>query len=284
MTAVQARVARPRPKVGRVARPSTLPAQQRPADADRRPGVVVCRAQPQQGLARREPGEPLHDGEGDADAEQRADDHPDPRGGPAAGRGTSAQAIATARLRRAPGHHPVDGEGVEAPVEARPPGWRRDRGRVGDAGSVIGGGLGGQGLVTWMVTPSPRSMIAPGISWTAMPGCRSSGGEAGLDQDRPVGRAEVGDDGGAVVGARARTHLQVGRGDLLVGARHGDQPAAARRAEAAGLRCPADEHGAGRPRRSPRSRGPAGPPVARSRSGRAAVLGSPGGRAESSAS
>ena len=125
-----------------------------------------------------------------------------------------------------PGDQPVDGERVEAPVEARrrgtsAPRWSR-------LGSHRAGLRTAQGFMTWMVTPSPRSRIAPGISWTAMPGWRSSGGEAGLDQHGAVGRAEVGDDGGAVVGAGARPHLEVGGGDLLVRAGHGDQRGAAR--------------------------------------------------------
>ena len=52
-----------------------------------------------------------------------------------------------------------------------------------------------QGFVTWMVTPSPRSMTAPGISWTAMPGWRSSGASPGCTSDGAVGGAEVGGHG-----------------------------------------------------------------------------------------
>ena len=39
---------------------------------------------------------------------------------------------------------------------------------------------------TWIVTPSPRSMVAPGISWTAMPGRRSSAGRPGWTTTVPL--------------------------------------------------------------------------------------------------
>ncbi len=86
-------------------------------------------------------------------------------------------------------------------------------------------------------------MIAPGISWTAIPGCRSSGGRPGwtrtvpLVEPRSVTTAEPWSAPGA------RPDLQVGRGDLLVGAGHGHQPRLLGRGEAPGLRGAADEHG-----------------------------------------
>src|SRR3546814_5453895 len=43
-----------------------------------------------------------------------------------------------------------------------------------------------QTLVTWMVTPSPRSMTAPGSSCTAMPGWRSSGENPGWVSTVPL--------------------------------------------------------------------------------------------------
>ena len=73
--------------------------------------------------------------------------------------------------------------------------------------------------------PSPRSMSAPGSSWTAI--ARAGGPRGprpGWTSDGAVGRAQVGDDRGPVVGAGAGPHLDVGRGDLVVRARHGDQP------------------------------------------------------------
>ena len=73
----------------------------------------------------------------------------------------------------APRDQPVDRERVEASVElgGRVGLARRGLGhRVADSSGI------GQGRATWMVTPSPRLMMAPGISWTAMPGLSSSGG------------------------------------------------------------------------------------------------------------
>ena len=92
-----------------------------------------------------------------------------------------------------------------------------------------------------MVTPSPRSRTAPGIRLTAMPGFSSSGVEAGLGQDGAVGGAQVGGDRGAVVGAGAGADLEVGRGDLLVGARHRHHVGLVVRGEAAGLGGAADQ-------------------------------------------
>ena len=43
-----------------------------------------------------------------------------------------------------------------------------------------------QARVTWIVIPSPRLMIAPGASWTAMPGLRSSGPRPGWTSTVPL--------------------------------------------------------------------------------------------------
>ncbi len=95
--------------------------------------------------------------------------------------------------------------------------------------------------MTWMVTPSPRSRIAPGISCTVMPGWRSSGGRPGWTSTVPLVEPEVGDHRGAVVGAGPGSHLEVGGGDLVVGAGHADQVGLLGRGEPAGLGGAADQ-------------------------------------------
>ena len=76
-----------------------------------------------------------------------------------------------------------------------------------------------------------------------MPGWRSSGGRPGWTSTRAVGRAEVGDDGGAVVGAGTGPHLEVGGGDLVVRARHGDEVGLVGRGEPPCLgRAPDQDH------------------------------------------
>ena len=57
----------------------------------------------------------------------------------------------------------------------------------------------------------------------ADPGLEVLGRETRLDDEGAVGGAEVGDHGGAVVGADAGPDLEVGGGDLLVRAGDGDQ-------------------------------------------------------------
>ena len=84
-------------------------------------------------------------------------------------------------------------------------------------------------------------MIAPGMSCTAMPGFRSSAGRPGCWSTVPLVEPRSVATADAVVGARARADLEVGRGDLLVRARHGDQPRLLGGGEPAGLRRPADD-------------------------------------------
>ena len=150
-----------------------------------------------------------------------------------------------------PGDRAVEGERVEAAVQLRDGrgvGWRSSA-------------AGAHGFVTWMVTPSPRSITEPGSSCTAIPGCRSSGDEAGQGQHGAVGRAHVRDHRAAVVGTGAGPHLEVGRGDLLVGTGHGDQARLLGRGEPASLRARGRRARPGRRRRSRRWRRRAGRPA-----------------------
>ena len=109
-----------------------------------------------------------------------------------------------------------------------------------------------------------------------MPGWRSSGGRPGCDEHGAVGRAQVGDHGRAVVGAGARADLQVGRGDLLVRAGHGDQPRLLGRGEPARLAAPGRPRPPGRRRRPRRWRRQPGDRRA-STSGAGGWPGMPGG-------
>ena len=201
--AVQARLAVPSPRVGRVARP-----EHHASAGARRPRRWGRRRPRRRHAGRAGPGR----------ARSRARRAVPRRRATTASTPTTATPTPTAGLPdwpeppadqhgdglERPGDRAVDDEGVEAPV-----GWRR---------------RAGHGCTTAMVRPSPRSITAPGRRATGTPGWRSSGGEAGLHEHGAVGRAEVGDDRAAVVGPGARADLDVRGGDLLLGAGHRDQP------------------------------------------------------------
>ena len=154
-----------------------------------------------------------------------------------------------------PADRAVEGERVEAPLE------RRHRGGLGCDGVI--GWPGDQRFVTRIVTPSPRSMTAPGSSCTAMPGCRSSSASPGWVSTVPLVEPRSVTTALPWSAPEPGTDLEVGRGDLLVRAGHGDQSGLVGRGEAARLRRPADQRPPGRRRRSRRWRTPAGRPRGR---------------------
>ena len=95
-----------------------------------------------------------------------------------------ADALWRAQTQRAIDNFPISGTTLER------------RHGIGDGPGRVGGGGRGlllrghrvarsQGLVTWMVTPSPRSRTAPGIRLTAMPGVSSSASRPGWARTVP---------------------------------------------------------------------------------------------------
>ena len=92
-----------------------------------------------------------------------------------------------------------------------------------------------------MVTPSPRSRIAPGISDTAMPACRSSGGSPGCTSTVPLVEPRSVTTALPWSAPGAGADLEVRGGDLVVGAGHGDQVGLVAGGELAGLGGPADD-------------------------------------------
>ena len=202
-----------------------------------RTGPVVHDPEPDQRLAGRDPVTPSSTAKPTRQHERRRHDHRDP--------GQARSSEKQGRRREAggreqrPGDQPVDGERVEAAVEL---GGREGR-RLG-AGGAGRSSVGSRGVrvrSTWIVTPSPRSMMAPGISCTAIPGCRSSGGRPGCTSTVPLVEPR------SVTTAMPWSAPEPGRisrwvdGDLLVGARHRDQSRLLVRGEPTRLGCASDQ-------------------------------------------